>query len=84
MLYTVFLCFCVFMNPEMEKSDRESKLNVNHFIFTAYFDICLDEAIALSRNKKEHFPDISISLSLLFFSAGCLYCCFWLVVDINK
>lgn len=70
MLYTVFLCFCVFMNPEMEKSDRESKVNVNHFIFTAYFDICLDEAIALSRNKKEHCSDISISLSPLFFQQG--------------
>lgn len=63
MLYSVFLCFCVFMNPEMEKSNGESKLSVNHFFLTAYFDICLDEAIALSRKKKEYYPDISVSLS---------------------
>lgn len=65
------------MNPEMEKYDRESKLSVNHFFLTAYFDICLDEAIALSNEKRtlsSHFnksfpPSIFFSMvSLLFVS----------------
>lgn len=79
MLYSMFLCFCVFMNLEMEKPDREPKLSVNHSFLIAYFDICLDEAIALSQNKKERCPDVSKSIFFSPFSSrvSLLFVTYW-------
>lgn len=72
------------MNPEMEKYDRESKLSVNHFFLTAFFDICLDEAIALSNKKRTLSSYSNESFPPPFFQHGVFIVCFQLVVDINK
>lgn len=84
MLYSMFLCFCVFMNLEMEKPDREPKLSVNYSFLIAYFDICLDEAIALSQNKKERCPDVSKSIFFPIFQQGVFIVCFLLIAGINR
>lgn len=68
----MLLCFFVFMNLHMEKLDRDCKLSVKYLVF----DVCLDEAIALSANKREHCLNISKSRGFLPFLQQCLYCLF--------